>query len=129
MQGKDLTVYFVTIGVMILLVMGLGIVVYVLRGRLFGDAASGDADPGSVLETLRAMRDRGEMPEEEYRAAQAALVAKAAAARPPRPPTAARPTKPPSPGERRAPPGFDLTGAPLPRPVRDADDETGRATR
>ncbi|HZW10912.1 MAG TPA: hypothetical protein VFF69_13505 [Phycisphaerales bacterium] len=127
MQGKDLTLYFVTIGVMILLVMGLGVAIFILRGRLFGNAADGDGDPGGVLETMRAMRDRGEIPEEEYRAAQAALVAKATAARAVKPGAAPRRTNPPAAGERRAPPGFDLTGAPLPPTVRGGDDETGRA--
>lgn len=127
MQGKDLTVYFVTIGVMILVVMGLGVAIYVLRGRLFGDSGSTGTDAGTVLETLRAMRDRGEMPEDEYRAAQAALVAKAAAVRKPAAPV--RQTKPPPPGERRAQPGFDLTGAPLPRSAPDGGDDTRNAGR
>ena len=78
MGGKDLLPYILTIGVMIVLVMAAGIALYVVRNRLFGKGGSNQFDHGGVLETMRAMRDRGEISEEEYRTTQAALVARAA---------------------------------------------------
>ncbi len=129
MQGKDLTEYLVMVGVMIVLVIGVGIGVFVLRRRLLGEQPGHDAAAGGMLETMRRMRDRGEIPEEEYRAAQAALVARAGETmkRPPANPIGPR-TPGGADGERRAKPGFDLTGAPLPRPVRD-DDQGGAEPR
>lgn len=130
MQGNDLTEYLITIGLMIILVIGLGIGIFMLRGRLFGSDERADADAGGMLETMRRMRDRGEIPEEEYRAAQAAMVARAAAARDQaRGHPATDRTPAPAPGELRARPGFDLTGAPLPRPVRDDDHGGGEEAR
>ncbi|QKK09253.1 MAG: SHOCT domain-containing protein [Planctomycetota bacterium] len=120
MSGTDFLPYILTVGVMIVLVTAAGIALYVLRGRLFGKDGPNQLDHGGVLETMRAMRDRGEISEEEYRTTQAALVAKAtekrnAAAEPPR---GAGPTKTQTSAgraeDRRARPGFDLTGDPLP---------------
>ncbi|MFG0244080.1 MAG: SHOCT domain-containing protein [Phycisphaerales bacterium JB054] len=120
MSGKELLPYILTIGVMIVLVMAAGIALYVVRGRLFGKDGPNQLDHGGVLETMRAMRDRGEISEEEYRTTQAALVAKAAskrhaAADPQRTSGAAKiQTSTDRTGDRRARPGYDLTGDPLP---------------
>lgn len=120
MSGKELLPYILTVGVMIVLVMAAGIALYVVRGRLFGKDGPNQLDHGGVLETMRAMRDRGEISEEEYRTTQAALVAKAtekrdvaAAAQSAPGPTRIQ-TSPERPVSRRAKPGFDLTGDPLP---------------
>ncbi len=120
MDGKELLPYVLTVGAMIVLVTVAGVVLYIIRGRLFAPSGTKDVNPGGVLETMRAMRDRGEVSEEEYRAAQAAIVAKATAkkadsggARPGSNPTKNRTTAGAH-DELRARPGFDLTGEPLP---------------
>ena len=131
MSGKELLPYILTVGVMIVLVMAAGIALYVVRGRLFGKDGPNQLDHGGVLETMRAMRDRGEISEEEYRTTQAALVAKAtekrdaAAAQSAPGPTRIQ-TSPERPVSRRAKPGFDLTGDPLPPSRRSGsgDDHT-----
>ncbi|MFG0260372.1 MAG: SHOCT domain-containing protein [Phycisphaerales bacterium JB041] len=118
MTGKELLPYILTVGVMIVLVMAAGIALYVVRGRLFGKDGPKQLDHGGVLETMRAMRDRGEISEEEYRTTQAALVAKATEKRASPSAPEADPIKTQTstgqPGDRRAKPGFDLTGDPLP---------------
>lgn len=120
MSGTELLPYILTVGVMIVLVMAAGIALYVVRGRLFGKDGSKQLDHGGVLETMRAMRDRGEISEEEYRTTQAALVARAtekrdaeAEQRPAPGPTKTQTSTEPA-GDRRARPGYDLTGDPLP---------------
>lgn len=131
--GQDLKPVLIIIGTLIVLVLLLGIVLFVVRGKFLGDNSGEDIDPGGVLEALRAMRDRGEVSEAEYRTAQAAIVAKAAresgenSGAGPAGPARAR-TQAALPGELRAEPGFDLTGAPLPPAVRDrAAGESGRS--
>ena len=66
MDGKELLPYVLTVGAMIVLVTIAGIVLYFIRGRLFARSGPRDVNPGGVLETMRAMRDRGEVSEEEY---------------------------------------------------------------
>lgn len=125
MDGKDLLPFIITVGVMIVLVVGAGIALYLVRGRLFGSERQDPAETGGILETMRAMRDRGEISEEEYRTAQASLVGKTGKmkdlpARAPDPTKGRTPPPRPPEGELRAPPGYDLTGEPLPPDVRDA---------
>lgn len=87
-------------------------VLVLLRGRLLG--ASGKQQD-QWLETLRKLRERGELSDGEYRATRAAAVGQLAPKRDrPRP---ERPPPRPDPTERVAEPGFDLTGEPLPRPT------------
>lgn len=135
--GQDLTPYFIAIGVLIVVVVIAGIGLLVLRSRLHETDGGGGSGAGGMLETLRAMRDRGEMSEEEYRSAQAALVAKASAEKgenhgadlgSAEAPARAR-TRPPMPGELRAPPGYDLTGEPLPPPLRDEGGDNAPESR
>ncbi len=120
MEGKELLPFVLTVGAMIVVVTIAGIVLYVIRGRLFAPSSTKDVNPGGVLETMRAMRDRGEVSEEEYRAAQASIVARATArgsggggVRPATEPAKTQ-TSREAPKELRAEPGFDLTGEPLP---------------
>jgi uncharacterized membrane protein len=126
-QGQDIGPVLLTVGALIVVVLALGIVLFVVRDRFLGDGTGEDIDPGGVLESLRAMRDRGEVSEEEYRTAQAALVAKISRPNAENPgadpagPARAR-TRAALPGELRAEPGFDLTGAPLPPAVRGGAD-------
>lgn len=114
MQGKDLTPFLTVIGAVILLVIAAGIVILVLRRKLFAGDDNAEVGAGGVLETMRDMWRRGEITEDEYRAAQAAIVAKTTGGAP-KPVNPSRPqTRHAPPAELRAKPGFDLTGAPLP---------------
>ncbi|MBX3376847.1 MAG: SHOCT domain-containing protein [Phycisphaeraceae bacterium] len=66
----------------------------------------------SLLDELRAMKARGEISEEEYDATRHAMASRAAGK--PRTPAGPRGVG----ADRVAPPGFDLTGAPLPEPEK-----------
>lgn len=93
--------------VLIVLVIAAGLVLLALRRRLL-DEADEVGGSGLDLKTLRAMRDRGELTEEEFeRARERVLEAYGADATTPA-------TTSPLDGSLRARPGFDLTGEPLP---------------
>jgi hypothetical protein len=112
------------IGALVVLVALGAIGLVMLRRRLFSSDQNA-AEGGVSLDTLRQMRARGELSEQEFEAAKRTVVQQlglAAGAAPPR--TGARAERLPRataspPGELRAPPGFDLTGEPLPRPTDD----------
>lgn len=76
------------------LVVG-ALALFAIRRRLLGGSGGSEGAP-FTLHDLRQLRARGEMTEEEFEAAKAAMLGQA------------------PPGERRAPEGFDLTGEPLP---------------
>ncbi|MBK7405583.1 MAG: cbb3-type cytochrome oxidase assembly protein [Phycisphaerales bacterium] len=115
MQGKDFTTYLLVIASVIVLLIIAGAVIFALRKKLFSDEESADGAAVGVLETMREMWTRGEISEDEFRTAQAAIVAKASGSRS----KPASPSRPQTPvtraGELRARPGYDLTGEPLPR--------------
>jgi hypothetical protein len=117
----------ITIGLLIVAVVGLGTVLLAIRKRMF--ARENDmTNARTLMDNLRAMRDSGEMSEDEYDAAKKALatrvgtaVKKEVSAEPrasyaPKLPRSAMP--PPS--AQTARPGYDLTGERLPRPEKDA---------
>lgn len=109
--GAGATQALFWIGVLIAAVLVASVGVLLLRRRLFSRGGDAGGDPGSILESMRAMRDRGEMSAEEFERARAALVRRASGETGPTP--TARPV--PTPEDLRAPEGFDLTGEPLPR--------------
>lgn len=86
------------------------------------------ADQGTVMESIRAMRNAGQISSEEYDAMRQRMIASIRSGTPPKnqPAPAARPTMKPAPLPSLPPgpetpgvvarPGFDLTGAPLPKP-------------
>lgn len=128
--GREIAPVLITVGTLIAVVLIAGIVLFVLRSRLLGGGSGEGIDAGGVLETMRAMRDRGELSEEEYRQAQTAIVAKASredgdTAAPRTPEPVKDRTGATLPGEVRAAPGFDLTGEPLPPAARDEPDSVG----
>ena len=115
------------VGVLIVVAVIGGAVAMVLRRRMFDRDA--ESSSGSLLEDLRRMKREGKISDAEFEQARRALSQKIARSlddkrshsnalrprtgdSPPRP----KPTpKHPGPG-RDAPPGYDLTGEPLPRP-------------
>jgi len=76
-------------------------------------------DEGLTLGALRSMHARGELSDEEYEAARAAVLARAGVD-----PSKAGSAASAGGYERHAGPGVDLTGAPLPRPA--AEEHPGR---
>ena len=103
-------------GILIVAVVGGGFIVMAIRRGLFAnDGSTSSGESGLMLDGLRRMRKRGEISDEEYEAARDALTSGLTGKRllnlPPRPAPSAKP-----PDALVAPPGFDLTGAPLPRP-------------
>lgn len=105
-------------GVLVIAVVAGAIVVLWARRSLLSDREPGGAG-GLSLHELRQLRARGELTEAEFEAAKAVVIGSSGrAAGPPD-----RPQRGGTPGERRAAPGFDLTGEPLPP---SASDEPGR---
>lgn len=91
----------------LLAVIGSLLIVY-LRKRLFSDRAADQ--PTGMMGELRAMRERGEITEDEYDRARAAVIAKATG----KDPEAVRLESIRKAGGLVAEDGFDLTGRPLP---------------
>lgn len=120
----------VTVGILVAVVVGAGVAIMAIRRRLLSKSGALEA-AGSLLDSLRAMRDRGEMTDEEYEAARVAArdrMAERLTGRPPGPGLGG--IAPPAVGGKPlrvsasesgsgliAPPGFDLTGRPLPKPA------------
>lgn len=94
-------------------VIALGAMLLMYRSRMLAAENTADAQRG-LLDDLRAMRDRGELTLEEYDAARRSLAARLRGERGESPPPTARPARP-APGAIVAPPGYDLTGRPLPK--------------
>lgn len=124
LAAKDITPTLLLLGGLIITVVVMGLIVVWIRGRML--AKDGPQNQEGLLSGLRSMRDRGEITPEEYDAARLSMAAKMAgvsrpqagagktpAKGPPGGPPAGKPLA--SPGARVAKPGFDLTGAPLPR--------------
>lgn len=121
------------VGVLIVVAIVGGAGVMVLRRRMF-DPSNDAAGAGSLLEDLRRMKREGEISDAEFEQAKRALTekiartldTKRAQADELRPRTGGAggmggksTRKPPSPRPgpgKDAPPGYDLTGEPLPRP-------------
>ena len=100
------------LGVLLVVVLVGGFALLFLRRWLL-DTGDGRGDTGWDLRSLRAMRDQGEISDDEYERARATIVEALSKPSSPTTPAVAGPT-PHSGGERRAKPGFDLTGEPLP---------------
>ncbi len=99
----------VTLGVLIALLIVLGAGLVWFRRRVL--TPRGRTDGAALIEDLRRMRDTGQITPEEFDAAKAAAVARLTGRRPPRAGPAGDASL------RVAPPGRDLTGAPLPPPA------------
>jgi hypothetical protein len=108
----ELTEYLLWVGASMVVVMIATLAVVWYRRRILGSSKS-DIQSG-LLDELRAMKNRGQISEEEFAATKHAMAVRAAGGVPTQ-------TKPkPMTGELIAPPGFDLTGQPLPpRPPED----------
>jgi hypothetical protein len=91
-----------------------------IRKRALGEADS--SDEGLTLGALRTMHNRGELTDEEFEAARAAIVSRAGLD-----PDKARSVKSDGGFTQKAGPGVDLTGAPLPirREEESNDSESG----
>jgi len=111
----------VLIGVLIVCLVIVGMIWMYLRRKLM-EKESGRNLSASMMERLREAHGRGEISDAEYEQTRKTLAARVsetmgakgtgASAQPcprARPPT-------PDPSSRQAPPGYDLTGEPLPKP-------------
>jgi hypothetical protein len=112
LAARELGPYLIWLGVMMAAVTVAGVALLIFRASVLGKGKA--AAEAGILDSLRSMRERGEISQEEFDAARSAMVTRMAGR------AAASPAVPPSPrakasgGERVAPPGFDLTGRPLP---------------
>ncbi len=122
----DLIRLIVPIGGMIVVVVLAGVGLFLYRRSLFSSGPDNAREQtSSIFESLRIMRDCGELSEDEYQLARRRLVDRASGGSiAPKGDVAHRcreNTFPEvdtggNPRELRAPPGFDLTGEPLPEP-------------
>jgi len=99
-QGQSVTPLIIWIGAFVVLLVIGAVVLTAVRRRLLGERER-DAGAGLSLHDLREMHARGDLSDEEFARAKAAVLGSAGGAAP-------------APGERRAAPGFDLAGDPLP---------------
>lgn len=120
-KGDPLAIV-IPVAALIIVVVGTGLLIMHLRGRMLRRPTD-SASTGSWLDELRAMHRRGEVSDEEFEAARASLLAKISGAPVPRRPAGSDPTL------RAARPGFDLTGAPLPKAARPSDDSPDSSPR
>jgi hypothetical protein len=113
---KSITPYAIWIGVMIGALVVAAVVLLIFRSRVLSKD-SGTVSSG-MLDELRAMLNRGDLTQEEFDAAKAAMVAKLAPRPASVPAAVLKPKAKPvaTTDARVAPPGFDLTGRPLPKP-------------
>ncbi len=75
-KRADVASVVILVMVFIGIVMGLGLVILLLRRKLFQQAPAEDGGMG-ILGSLRAARDRGDMTQEEYEQAKRVLAARA----------------------------------------------------
>ncbi len=116
-QSPSLVPFLAWLGVAIAILAVAGVVLLLYRRKVLAKDAGRDEQAG-LMDNLRAMRDRGELSPDEYDAAKRAMVARFSG---PTSGASPRPVRKPAAGDARvAPPGVDLTGAPLPRPPSDA---------
>lgn len=103
------------IGMVIGIVVVAGVVILLIRKRLFAEGLD-EVVSGSIFEDLRRMRDEGDISIEEYDYLRQCVAAKVAGHEPP-----PRPAGLVEEGvELRAKPGYDLTGASIPPEVLEA---------
>lgn len=108
---QDLSGFLVTLAVLIVLVVVTGIFLLILRKRMLGERD--EAMSGSVFEDLQRLRKEGKVSEVEFEYLRRCMAARVAGKEPPpRPAELAGEAD-----ELVAPPGYDLTGAPIPPEV------------
>jgi len=117
--ARSITPMLLWLGAIMLIVVVTGVAVLIYRRRVLSKEAAGEAQ-ARLMDEMRAMRDRGEISIEEYERMKSRLVARVAGRpvsdRHPTPAPAHAQTLPDRGDVRQSRPGFDLTGAPLPRP-------------
>jgi hypothetical protein len=123
---------FLWLGLLILAVMIGGIGMLAVRARLLAKERQ-QQGAGGLLDDLRNLVRKGDLSQAEFDAARRSMADRMTSPTHGGPPSAT-PASPrrPGPQERIAPPGFDLTGAPLPTPVSSptpapGDRQQGRA--
>jgi putative oligomerization/nucleic acid binding protein len=112
LAARDLGPYLIWLGVMMAAVIVAGVFLLILRGSVLGKGRA--RSEAGLLENLRSMRERGEISPEEFDAAKSAMASRMAGGAPAGPAASPKKAGVPRAGERVAPPGFDLTGRPLP---------------
>lgn len=110
----DLGEYLLWVGAAIACIVLATVLILWYRQKVL--SPPGSIDQASLLDELRAMRARGEISEEEFAATKHTMVSRASGK--PRTPAAPRTAV----SGHVAPPGFDLTGAPLPKPAEPPED-------
>lgn len=101
---------WVWIGLIVLIVMIGTVGMVIVRRRYFSDDGAELSGEPLTLHDLREMRDAGRVDDEEYERLRAMILGEAGA------PTGGATAKKRMDGLLEAPPGFDLTGEPLPKP-------------
>ncbi len=68
--------FWIWLGVLVVVVLISGVVLIVIRRRLFSDHANADMHAGWILEQLRVMRSEGKITQEEFDETRRVLIAK-----------------------------------------------------
>lgn len=101
-----------------------GALILWLRGKMMGGTMKG-GEAAAGLTGLRALRESGQMSQEEFDAAKASLAHRMTGKAPRRPVREPRPSGRAEPGALVAKPGFDLTGRPLPPAAKPSPGKRG----
>ncbi len=109
-RGGSQASFWLWLFVLIVVTMLAGVVILLVRRRLFEDQKP-DTGSGTLMEQLRGMRDRGEISEAEYDQTRKSIAARAAGRESP---GGAAGSDWAGQSGRKARPGLDLTGEPLP---------------
>lgn len=116
--ARSIGPFLATLGILILVLTLAGVALVIYRARVLSKGRG--QDEMSIMESLREMKQRGEISPEEFEQVKSRTAARlrGEAVPPgltPAPHAALPGTKGPQAAELRAKPGFDLTGAPLPK--------------
>lgn len=108
--SADTVQILVTVGVLLVLAVVGGIVIFALRRRALGRHESAEPEAGGMLDELRRMRDAGALSDEQFEEARLKMAARATGM----PIDELRRKSVERAGGRIADPGLDLMGRPLP---------------
>lgn len=68
--------FWIWLGILVVVVVIAGIVLLVIRQRMFSDSASADMQAGGIMEQMRLLRDQGKLTDKEYQDARKSLIEK-----------------------------------------------------
>jgi len=77
--------FWIWLGILVVVVVIAGIVLLVIRRRMFSDTGSAEMRAGGLMEQMRVLRDQGKLTDKEYQDARRSLIEKASLNKPDEP--------------------------------------------